>query len=630
MGCTRDPSTGDPIPEASLSNWSGEVTANPVSIFQPSTVDEVVAIVREAEGRRLAVHAVGSAWSFNDNFSTSGFLIRTDSLNRILSNTMGATAAADVEDPSGNDPVFQALTGRSRMRKLVHVEAGIKVHVLHDTLEQMRFVGGMGRPHGFALATLGGSGGQSLAGVVSTSTHGGDVALGPIADLVQGIHLVAPGGAEFFLQRGGVNAIVDTNRLAQTLPCVAGRIISDDKAFDAVLVSLGRMGVIYSLVVEVVDQFILEENRFKTSWNSVSASLRTNSANPPDPTMTWRDPNANRFLQVVILPYANGSGDHDCFVSLRSKRDGNPPLNPASTGDLFSWACELQPLEKSLVILGIIAALDAAAIAAGVAAAAVSWIPVVGEVAAAAAVAASAAAAAATIALAPLLVPSITIGDWIAAVTNVMTKFGLFGVATDVVNTLIGSGLSPHDVTDLSYRIMDTYDYRANCYKARSLEVAFNADDTRYLDYIDRVFSLIDSFKSQSTLYGGYISLRYCAKGSALLAIERWTHTVCIEMSALSGLASESGVLNAFELAAAQMGAAIHWGQLNNRMRPDIEAVWADTIEPWRETLERTAAHGSLTTFDNAFCQQRGLEPDGRRRHGRPVDLSYLVPLLLS
>ena len=128
--------------------------------------------------------------------------------------------------------------------------------------------------------------------------------------------------------------------------------------------------------------------------------------------------------------------------------------------------------------------------------------------------------------------------------------------------------------------------------------IAFDADDTRYIDYINKVFSLIDDFGSQSILYGGYISVRYCGKSSGLLAIERWTHTVCIEMSALSGLSSETGVLNAFELAAAQMGAAIHWGQLNNRARPDIEAVWADTIGAWRRTLAWTAAHGSLATFD--------------------------------
>ncbi len=176
---------------------------------------------------------------------------------------------------------------------------------------------------------------------------------------------------------------------------------------------------------------------------------------------------------------------------------------------------------------------------------------------------------------------------------------------------------------------MDTYDYNADCYKARSLEVAFNADDTGYIDYINRVFGLIDQFKSQSVLYGGYISLRYCKKSQALLAIERWENTVCIEMSELSGLASAATVLSAFEQAAAEAGAAIHWGQLNHRSRADIETVWADTITAWRKTLARTSAHGSISTFDNDFCEQRGLELEGVAWKP-PVDIAYLVPLLMS
>jgi hypothetical protein len=121
---------------------------------------------------------------------------------------------------------------------------------------------------------------------------------------------------------------------------------------------------------------------------------------------------------------------------------------------------------------------------------------------------------------------------------------------------------------------MDTYDYQANCFKARSLEVAFDADQTQYLDYVNDLFRLIDNFAAQNILYGGYISLRYCGKSEAKLAIEQWQHTVCLEMSTLSGLDNEMQVLNAFEASAARFGAAIHWGQLNNRTRTLLHAVF--------------------------------------------------------
>ena len=666
MPCIRVDGTGNPTSDTSFSNWAGDIEIHPTNIFQPDNIDQLVAIVKAAETAHLSMHAVGSGWSFNDNFSTlgfstgtgsePGFLVKTDGLNRILSNTMGATAAANPVDLSAQDPVFLALTGAAKHQQLVHVEAGIKLHDLHDALESMSIVKGAQQAHGFALRTLGGSGGQSLAGAISTSTHGGDqhlnqipplVAIPPLPDMVHGIHLVAPGGAEFFIQRGGVAAIVDTNLLAQAMPCVAGRIISDNDVFNAALVSMGRMGVIYSVVVQVDSQFILEEIRIKDAWESVNSDVILGTTGGPHTISYLRA--HNRFLQVVILPYPSSSGGRDCFVTRRNTKPVSTPLNPdTSKNDISALACRLQPLEKSLVVLGIIAAAAAVAtaIAAAVAAtaaaiaAAVSWIPFVGgaAVAAAATVAAAAAASAAAateaaaataVALAPLLVPSTTIGDYIAAVTNIMSQYGLFDLATQTVNDLLSSNLGPHDITDLSFNIMDTYDYHANCYKARSLEVAFDADNTEYLDYIKTIIGLIDDFKTQDILYGGYISLRYCGRSEALLAIERWPHTVCIEMSSLSGLSSGTQVLNAFEAAAAKLGAAVHWGQLNNRTRRDVEAVFADKIEAWREALVRISIHGQMMTFDNDFCAQRGLEPYDVKVKGNP-DMSYIVPLLLN
>jgi hypothetical protein len=118
--------------------------------------------------------------------------------------------------------------------------------------------------------------------------------------------------------------------------------------------------------------------------------------------------------------------------------------------------------------------------------------------------------------------------------------------------------------------------------------------------------------------------LRYCGGSQALLAIEQWPHTVCIEISALGGLAHDAEILAAFELEAANRGAAVHWGQINNRSRPDIEARFPG-IGRWRAALARVSANGSSGTFDNGFCQQRGLEIyDTKLKR----DLSYLLPLL--
>jgi hypothetical protein len=110
------------------------------------------------------------------------------------------------------------------------------------------------------------------------------------------------------------------------------------------------------------------------------------------------------------------------------------------------------------------------------------------------------------------------------------------------------------------------------------------------------------------------ISLRYCVQSEALLAIQRWPHTVCIEMSSLTGLDRDKEVLDAFEAAAAQAEAAIHWGQLNNRVQADIDQTFATSITHWRIALAQLSADGKISTFDNDFCMRRGLEP-GLHRH---------------
>jgi hypothetical protein len=49
---------------------------------------------------------------------------------------------------------------------------------------------------GLVLETMGGSSGQTLAGAISTGTHGGDIFMGPLADCVLAIHLVGAGGTQ--------------------------------------------------------------------------------------------------------------------------------------------------------------------------------------------------------------------------------------------------------------------------------------------------------------------------------------------------------------------------------------------------------------------------------------------------
>jgi hypothetical protein len=770
--CNRKPSPGNSEPQGtSFTNWAQNFSITPNTIWEPKTLDEIVAIVQKAEAKGLKVHAFGTGWSFTGVMATPDYMAETRCLNGVPKPDINPPKGFDTpplghgstnvippivprkklttlsETMTGtqypNDSVFGALTPEALKCNLCHVESGIKIADLYTTLESIPANPPITTPdgfwHGYALKTLGGSGGQAIVGAITTGVHGGDDhdsnnnPIQPLPDMVKGIRMVGSGGVEYFIQRGGSRAIVDAGRLAELDPCLAGpgQIITNDEVFNAVVVSMGRMGFIYSVVLEVRPQYFLTETVTAGRWMQVSSAVM---GQPVPSGMTIRDLRANRFLQVLILPYAsyeqsqignnttastpfvvpdpnggaswvyfqgtdntlwkvrddgnqqvqiNGNttastpfvipqgwvyfrgtdtginnpfdpgslwkvatdNDHSCAITVRNEVPPTIPVVAAtSTGNLiFNFACELPPAALVAWMGAIIAGLIA--LTAG-SAALLSLIPIIGPILAGIDVAAATTIIAL---LSPLLVPGTTIGDYLAAAENVLTQIGQFDLAASIVNQILSSFQSPGPPrTDVSFRIMDTTDYRANCFKSLSLEVAFNADDTAYIDYISAVFNLINKFASQKILTGAYISLRYCGGSDALLAMEQWPHTVCIEIAGLAHLSQETQVLKAFEDETANhVGAdgklpTVHWGQLNSRTRAQVDAIFGKKIHRWRSVLARLSSKGNPFTFDNEFCQHHGLETYGVKpgadvsyldlllENSRGKDISYLEQLLLS
>ena len=111
----------------------------------------------------------------------------------------GSTRRAAQRDDDRND-LYRSrlrcgLTASARKRFLYHVEAGVKIHDLYTRLEKVP--GGKGPDgnpwgHGYALPTLGGSGGQSIVGRKSRrAPMAATMTFRPLPDMVQGIHLRA-------------------------------------------------------------------------------------------------------------------------------------------------------------------------------------------------------------------------------------------------------------------------------------------------------------------------------------------------------------------------------------------------------------------------------------------------------
>ena len=280
-------------------NWpTTHQKSAPPGILRPDSLEELVNIVKAAEQANLGVRAVGTGWSSSDVAVSPGYVVETDLLGAVLT-----------------DVLTTSLNANSSGLPLVHVEAGIKLDKLVARLSGMKL----------ELKTLGGSTGQSLAGAVSTSVHGMDVKLSPLPDMVRAIHLVGPGGVQHWIEPRR-KIITEPIHLKAALGLADENIHYDDDWFYSVLVSMGSMGIIYSYVIEVDQQYDLIETRRRFDWTEMKAMLvASDSTNPLAVN--------HRGVQIVVSPYSPG-GSRDCYLTTRLQA---VPTEAAPPGTDYAW-----------------------------------------------------------------------------------------------------------------------------------------------------------------------------------------------------------------------------------------------------------------------------------------------------
>lgn len=173
-------------------NWTGDQRAHPVRTVAPRDAAEVAEAVRAAARDRLRVRMVGTGHSFTAAAVTDGVLLRPDRLTGVL-----------------------ALTADS-----VTVRAGTRLHDLSVELAR----------HGLALENLGDIDVQTVAGAISTGTHGTGAAYGGLATQVTALELVLADG---------------------TVTTAGGDLLT------AAAVGLGAYGVITAVTLRCVPAFAL-------------------------------------------------------------------------------------------------------------------------------------------------------------------------------------------------------------------------------------------------------------------------------------------------------------------------------------------------------------------------------------
>jgi FAD/FMN-containing dehydrogenase len=195
-------------------NWSGAVRAAPERIITPKSEAELVDLVKTAARDAKTVRVAGTGHSFVPLCATDGFLVSLDGLQGVIS--------AD----------------RARLRAAVR--GGTKLHQL----------GGPLREADMAMENLGDIDRQSIAGVISTATHGTGHGIGNLANQAVGLRLITATG--------------------EVLECSPEQL---PEVFKAAQVSLGALGIISQVTLRLVPAYRLHERIWRVSFGQCMAEL---------------------------------------------------------------------------------------------------------------------------------------------------------------------------------------------------------------------------------------------------------------------------------------------------------------------------------------------------------------------
>ncbi len=582
-------------------------------LFRPTNQYELARAIQETEAEGKIARALGSGWGFSEIVlpqatalqsaeQTFAGPIRTFALGGILGEPQLQAFARNFSSHFGNaidtttldgslQPVLRdALADDRDPAGFFFVEAGMTINFLNTLLDAQN-------PR-LALRTMGGASGQTIAGAFSTGTHGGDFERPPLADAVRAIYLVGAGGVHHWIEPA--NRITDPAKLRRMFPCLADTIHYDDDMFRSVLVSLGAMGVIYAVILEVVPQYsLLQWNRWST-WETFKQECSPNDfAALFDGTWTGMrnfllgNPDTgsppNRFAQIVVNPIHNEDGSHRCFVSNRvelpvQEKRGVTPLENSTdvSADDIRNAITNSPEFNAGAALNF------------------HFHGPSGE------------------------------GSQLEQLVALLTfcKNSNYPWAVRAVTNLIMERTfpepgNPADPTvDVGYKVMASSSTSRSfpTLGGTSIEAAFSffpsvpsLDQPGLSVAVPDVVSFMDSLlaafdqgvnSDDHILPAGWVSLRVTGRTAAHLGMQRFDRSGMVEVS-LIGRPDGYRVVRLVEQLARNAGGALHWGQSNGALRfIDLESAYGNpAIGRWQ--LAQRALGGD--TFTNLFMRRCGL-----------------------
>jgi len=577
-------------------NWGGNQRTQPEGVCAPATLEELVAIVRSAVRANKRVRAVGSSWSLSDVAAIDGFVVETSKLDRVLK-TVVPKALVDAPRSIVETRRITRLPDPNILRpeQLVHVEAGIQVEQLMRELDARHL----------APATMGGSSGQTLAGVLSTSVHGCHFGLPPFPDWVRALHLVGPDGAQYWIEPAD-NPITKNAELQQALgPDVT--VVRDDNWYNATIAAVGSLGILYSVVLEVREEYKIKVSRTLQKWETVRSWLADGSLftrGAPDSVYVSLDPGESM-----------ASGNPDCYVTSRvsvAKEVASKPGTPDTLSDGLAAFCNAHHFLP--ITWGVAAATPAIW---GGALAALGAVP--GLNLALPAVAPLIAALTPVLATADLAVPLLieilklgrpgAVGDFIGLLLD-----GHPAETAKVISQLTGSQqpVGADVAIDDAHKAMAPWDNTACVARGLALEVALDTPSGAHIRYADAVVATLRDEAAQGRYLGGWISMRFVGTSRAFLSPHKSTITCTVEYTALRTLSSSRPLLQKLEALGRDFNGIQHWGMFLDLTAGDVARAYPQ-LDAWREVRWKLTKQGSIKTFDSQFTRRCGLSlPPGK------------------
>lgn len=214
-----------------VKNWSGNVSFRPSSIQYPSTKKEIQDLILKAANNKQKIRVIGSGHSFSNLIETEQILVSLDN--------------------------YQGLVEVNKEKMQATVKAGTKLKLLGELLYQ----------EGLAMENLGDIDVQSVAGAISTGTHGTGTGFGVISTQVVGLRLI-----------NGKGEIISCSSTENT------------ELFKAAQVSLGALGILTEVTLQCVPSYKL---------------LITNSREPLDDVLNSLEERKdnNRNFEYFWFPY---------------------------------------------------------------------------------------------------------------------------------------------------------------------------------------------------------------------------------------------------------------------------------------------------------------------------------------